>query len=38
MDVLSDKIRNENPWELLYANDPVITEETDDEFQRRVRE
>ena len=38
MDVLTEEIRNENLWELLYADDLVITAETEEELQRRVIE
>ena len=38
MDVLSKEIRNEELWELLYADDLVITAENEDDLQRRVAE
>lgn len=36
MDVLSEEIRNEVLWELLYADDLVITAEDEEDLQRRV--
>ena len=38
MDVLSKEIRNEELWELLYADDLVITAESEEELQSRVTE
>ncbi|XP_064111410.1 uncharacterized protein LOC135218894 [Macrobrachium nipponense] len=38
MDVLSEEIRNEELWELLYSNDLVITAENGEGLQRRVQE
>ncbi|XP_068235810.1 uncharacterized protein [Palaemon carinicauda] len=38
MDVLSEEIRNEEFWELLYVDDLVITSEKEVDFQRRVVE
>ena len=38
MDVLSREIRNEELWELLYADDLVITAENEVDLQRRVTE
>ncbi|XP_064100906.1 uncharacterized protein LOC135211534 [Macrobrachium nipponense] len=36
-DVLSEEIRNEELWELLYGDDLVITAENEEDQQRRVR-
>ncbi|XP_068208357.1 uncharacterized protein [Palaemon carinicauda] len=36
MDVLSKEIRNEKLWELLYADDLVITAENVEDLQRRI--
>ncbi|XP_068232180.1 uncharacterized protein [Palaemon carinicauda] len=36
--MLSEEIRNEELWELLYADDLVITAENEEELQRRVVE
>ncbi|XP_064111415.1 uncharacterized protein LOC135218900 [Macrobrachium nipponense] len=38
MGVLSAEIRNEELWELLYADDLVITAENEEDLQRRVGE
>ncbi|XP_064121807.1 uncharacterized protein LOC135226297 [Macrobrachium nipponense] len=38
MDVLSEAIRNEELWELLYADDLVIIAENEEDLQRRVGE
>ncbi|XP_068232076.1 uncharacterized protein [Palaemon carinicauda] len=38
LDVLSERIRKEELWELLYVDDLVITAEKEEELQRRVVE
>ena len=38
MDVLSEGIRNDELWELLYADDLVITADSEEELQRRVED
>ncbi|XP_068204731.1 uncharacterized protein [Palaemon carinicauda] len=38
MDVGNEEIRNEELWELLYANDLAITAENEEDIQRRVEE
>ncbi|XP_064080645.1 uncharacterized protein LOC135197512 [Macrobrachium nipponense] len=38
MDVLSEVIRNEELWELLYTNDLVIIAENEEDIQRTVGE
>ena len=38
MDVLSEEIRNEELWELLYAEDLVIIAENEEDLQRRIVE
>ena len=38
MDVLSEEIRNEELWELLYADDLIITAENEEDLQRRIVE
>ena len=38
MDVLSEEVRNEELWELLYTDDLVITAENEEDLQRRVGE
>ena len=38
MDVLREEIRNEELWELLYADDLAITAENEEDLQRRVGE
>ena len=38
MDVLSEEIRNKELWELLYADDLVITADSEKDLPRRVGE
>lgn len=38
LDVLSENIRRQDKWEMLFADDLVITAETEEELQRRVLE
>ena len=36
MDRLTDEVRRESPWTMLFANDIVICEETREEVERRL--
>ncbi|XP_064122689.1 uncharacterized protein LOC135226939 [Macrobrachium nipponense] len=38
MDVFTEEIRNEELWELLYADDLVITDENEEDLRRRAGE